>query len=81
MPAGDGTGDNVVMYTGTGNDRDLVLSRIGGSVPTLTAIGYYREDVNMDGVVKYTGSANDRDPILVNVGGTVPTATRAAQLP
>ncbi|MCC7503327.1 MAG: hypothetical protein IT229_12405 [Flavobacteriales bacterium] len=79
--AGDASGDNVVMYTGTGNDRDLVLSRIGGSVPTLTAIGYYREDVNMDGVVKYTGSANDRDPILVNIGGTVPTATRAAQLP
>ena len=79
--AGDASRDGVLRYTGTGNDRDLVLTRIGGSVPTLTAIGYHPEDVNMDGVVKYTGSANDRDPILVNIGGTLPTATRTALLP
>ncbi|MFT3885757.1 MAG: hypothetical protein QM724_10095 [Flavobacteriales bacterium] len=79
--AGDVDHDGVLMYTGAGNDRDPILVRIGGTVPTATVSGYYVEDVNMDGVVKYTGTGNDRDPILVNIGGTVPTATRRAQLP
>ena len=79
--SGDASGDGVLKYTGTVNDRDMILTRIGGTVPTATVNGYFREDVNLDGVVKYTGSANDRDPILQNIGGTVPTATRTAQLP
>jgi hypothetical protein len=79
--AGDVTRNNVLQYTGTGNDRDPILSRIGGTVPTGTAAGYFLEDVNLDGVVLYTGNANDRDIILQNIGGTVPTGTRAAQLP
>lgn len=80
MWAGDVREDNSVKYTGTTNDRDPVLSRVGGSVPTSVLSGYYREDVNLDGVVKYTGSNNDRDPILVNVGSLV-TSVRAAALP
>jgi hypothetical protein len=28
--------DGVVKYTGEGNDRDRVLSNIGGTVPTIT---------------------------------------------
>lgn len=79
--AGDVDRNNVLRYTGSANDRDPILVRIGGSSPTTTVNGYYGEDVNMDGVVRYVGSANDRDPILVNVGGSVPTATRSAQLP
>ena len=73
--------DNELKYTGSNNDRDPVLVRIGGTVPTNTVLGYYRDDVNLDGVVKYTGSDNDRDPILVNIGGTVPTQVRTEQLP
>ncbi|HMQ77792.1 MAG TPA: hypothetical protein PKE21_17055, partial [Flavobacteriales bacterium] len=68
-------------YAGGGNDRDPILVRIGGLVPTATVNGYYPEDVNLNGQVKYAGSANDRDPILVNIGGVVPTAVRNAQLP
>lgn len=79
--AGDVTTDGQVKYTGALNDRDPILLRIGGVVPTNTVVGYFREDVNMDGVVKYTGAANDRDPILVNIGGAVPTNVRNAQLP
>ncbi|MBK9276097.1 MAG: hypothetical protein IPM49_16370 [Flavobacteriales bacterium] len=79
--AGDVTFNGQVKYAGGGNDRDPILVRIGGTVPTNTANGYFPEDVNLNGQVKYAGSANDRDPILVNIGGTVPTAVRNAQLP
>lgn len=73
--------DGMVLYTGQNNDRDQLLVRVGGIVPTATTNGYFSEDLNMDGEVKYTGGSNDRDPILVNIGGTVPTASRAEQLP
>jgi hypothetical protein len=79
--AGDVTFDHLVKYTGATNDRDPILVRIGGLVPTNTVIGYFPEDVNMTGEVKYTGATNDRDPILVNIGGVVPTNTLQEQLP
>ncbi|MCB0790181.1 MAG: hypothetical protein H6595_03025 [Flavobacteriales bacterium] len=79
--AGNVVPDGSLKYAGASNDRDPILVRIGGTVPTATANGYYPEDVTLDGVVKYAGASNDRDPILVNVGGTVPTATRVQQLP
>lgn len=70
-----------LKYTGTANDRDPILTDIGGTIPTATMNGYYVTDHNLDGVVKYTGALNDRDPILTNIGGIVPTNTRAEQLP
>ncbi|MBK9513264.1 MAG: trypsin-like peptidase domain-containing protein [Flavobacteriales bacterium] len=73
--------DGRLSYSGSGNDRDPILSRIGGAVPTATTTGYLSEDVNMDGVVKYSGASNDRDPILNNIGGVVPTATVLEQMP
>ncbi|MBL8000494.1 MAG: beta-propeller fold lactonase family protein [Flavobacteriales bacterium] len=79
--AGDPTGDGILKYTGGANDRDPVLLRIGGVVPTSTLTGYWPEDVNLDGVVRYTGSGNDRDPILQNIGGVIPTTIRQEQLP
>ncbi len=78
---GDCTGDGVVRYTGSLNDRDPILARIGGVIPTSSTPGYWPEDLNLDGVVRYTGGANDRDPILQNIGGVVPTNTRLEQLP
>jgi Fungalysin metallopeptidase (M36)/Fungalysin/Thermolysin Propeptide Motif len=78
---GNAVHDGLLKYTGTTNDRDPILTRVGGTVPTATANGYWPEDHTLDGVVKYTGISNDRDPILVNIGGTVPTATRVEQLP
>lgn len=77
---GDVTMDHVIKYTGSGNDRDPILSRIGGVEPTNTVAGYYNEDVNLSGVVKYTGASNDRDPILDALGGNA-TQTRQEQLP
>ncbi|MBK9193759.1 MAG: hypothetical protein IPO17_01995 [Flavobacteriales bacterium] len=78
---GNAVRDGLLKYTGTTNDRDPILTRVGGTVPTATTNGYWPEDHTLDGVVKYTGISNDRDPILVNVGGTIPTATRSEQLP
>lgn len=77
----DVTGNNQVMYSGSGNDRDPILVRIGSVVPTAIATGYHRTDTNMDGVTRYTGGANDRDPILQNIGGVVPTNVLHGQVP
>ncbi len=79
--AGDVTGDQEVKYTGVGNDRDLILIEIGGSVATNTSSGYLPTDLNLDGIVKYTGLHNDRDRILQVIGGTVATTVRSQPLP
>ena len=79
--SGDATGDRAIKFTGNGNDRDAVLTAIGGAIPTGVASGYLRTDVNMDGNVRYTGAANDRDPVLVNIGGSSPTIVVTEQLP
>jgi hypothetical protein len=73
--------NGVVRYTGSANDRDPVLTAIGGVVPTATVTGYRREDVNLDGWTIYTGSGNDRDFILTTIGGTMPTNTRSSTVP
>ncbi|MBP6313657.1 MAG: DUF839 domain-containing protein [Flavobacteriales bacterium] len=74
--------DGDIRYTGTNNDRDQILTAIGGVVPTNTVTSEYRpEDLNMDGVVRYTGSKNDRDLILNNIGGVVPTNSISEQVP
>ena len=79
---GDTNFDGQVKYTGINNDRDVVLSAVGGSTPTNVASNVYNgADVNMDGAVKYVGPNNDRDIILQTIGGTVPTAVRVQQLP
>jgi hypothetical protein len=79
--AGNVLPDDAIKYTGPANDRDPILSAIGGSVPTATVTGYLPEDVNLDGAVKYVGPGNDRDPILLSIGGSIPTATITEQLP
>jgi hypothetical protein len=73
--------NNNLLYTGEGNDRDPILARIGGSVPTAEVAGYFLEDTDLDGFVRYVGTRNDRDPVLSNIGGSVPTNTRLAQMP
>ena len=79
--AGDVTFNGQVKYTGSGNDRDPILTTVGSTTPNNTVSIYSTRDVNLNGQVKYTGSANDRDPILVNVGSTTPNNIRQAQLP
>lgn len=81
MWAGNARRDADLKYTGSNNDRDPILVKVGSTTPNNTVAGYWLEDVNMDGTAKYTGSANDRDPILVNVGSTTPNNVRIEQLP
>jgi hypothetical protein len=70
-----------LLYIGSGNDRDPILARIGGSIPTNQVTGYWLEDTNLDGAVRYLGLGNDRDAILQNIGGSIPTNNRLEQLP
>lgn len=79
--AGNTVRNTEIKYTGSNNDRDPILVRVGSTTPNNTVSGYYIEDVNLNGTVQYTGSANDRDPILVNVGGTTPNNILTEQLP
>ncbi len=79
--AGNAQGDAELKYIGASNDRDPILTVVGGTTPNNTTTGYSAEDVNLDGVVKYIGADNDRDPILTNVGSTTPNNTRVQQLP
>ena len=80
--AGDATGNGQLAYTGSGNDRDPILTAVGSTTPNNVLNNQYsRLDTNLDGMVKYTGSANDRDVILTNVGSTTPNTTRVQQLP
>jgi hypothetical protein len=79
--SGDVNADGTVKYVGGANDRDIILSSIGGAVPTNTVSGYLPGDVTLDGVVRYVGADNDRDPILQTVGGSVPTNVRSGTLP
>jgi len=81
MWTGNVISDDQVKYTGINNDRDAILTAIGGVVPTASISGYHSEDTTLDGLVKYTGLNNDRDIILVNIGGVIPTSTRSEQLP
>lgn len=79
---GDTNGDGIAKYTGSINDRDIVLQAIGGTTPTNVMNNVYdRRDVNLNGNIMYTGTNNDRDVILQAIGGTVPTAVRTQQLP
>jgi uncharacterized repeat protein (TIGR03806 family) len=78
---GDVTADGKLKYIGSNNDRDAILLRIGGSIPTNVISGYYSEDVNLDGEVKYVGTQNDRDQVLLNIGGSSVTVIRTEQLP
>jgi hypothetical protein len=78
---GDSNFDKQIKYTGSGNDRDGILIKVGSSTPNNISSGYHNEDINMDGLVKYTGSSNDRDIILITIGGSTPNNVRTQQIP
>ena len=78
---GNAVADASVKYQGGANDREAILSAIGGVVPTNTISGYLSTDVTMDGKVRYLGALNDREAILSTIGGSVPTNVRQEQLP
>ncbi len=78
--SGDINRSGSILYSGGGNDRDLILFAIGGVVVTNVVSGYRSEDLNLDGDVKYTGADNDRDLILLNTG-SLPGMARYGVVP
>jgi hypothetical protein len=77
---GDASGNMVVRYTNPGNDKDAILSAIGG-ITTGSLLNVYRkEDINMNRQVRYTNPGNDKD-FLVNVLGGTTTGSRSQILP
>ncbi len=75
---GDANGDGQIKYQGSGNDRGLILSAIGGTDITNTLSGYLPTDINLNGQVKYQGSGNDRGIVLSSIGGSVITKVTKA---
>lgn len=71
MISGDINQDMQLKYSGTGNDRSLILQRIltsvGGTAINATTTGYFEEDLRMDGILKYSGSGNDPSLIIQNI--------------
>ena len=45
--AGNALRDTNLRYTGLSNDRDPILVRLGGTMPTNVVAGYYTEDRQM----------------------------------
>jgi hypothetical protein len=68
--AGDVNGNGQIKYSGSGNDRILILNLLGGNLLG-TVSGYKIEDVNLNGQSKYSGAGNDRIIILNNLGGNL----------
>lgn len=71
MIGGDLSQDGILKYSGSGNDRGLILQRIlaetGGTAINATAAGYFPEDLRMDSIVKYSGNGNDPSLIIQNL--------------
>jgi len=60
-------------YNGLDNDKDKVLSAVGGSSTINTTVyGYRQEDLNMDGKIRFNGTDNDRNLILSTIGVSTP---------
>lgn len=71
MICGDVNRNRQLKYSGSGNDRSLILQKIvqvssSNSINT-TISGYFTEDLSMDGIVKYSGSGNDASIIIQNI--------------
>jgi len=72
MIAGDVNHDGMIVYSGSGNDRAPILTRLTALTGTPSISSFYpniylNEDVTMDGVLAYSGSGNDRAIILTNL--------------
>jgi hypothetical protein len=74
MWAGNGNSNANSRFLGPSNDRDVLLSFLGGITTGVVNNAYHPTDYNMNGVVRFLGPANDRDVLLGQVLGGVTTA-------
>lgn len=71
MIAGNANGNNFVSYAGSGNDRAVILTVLGGVNTNIVNNIYSPSDLNLSGSVYYSGTGNDRAVILNSLGGDV----------
>jgi hypothetical protein len=71
---GDANSNKNVKYNGLSNDKDMVLTAVGGFANiNATLFNVYRqEDVNLDGRIRYNGLNSDRVTILTTIGTSSP---------
>lgn len=69
--AGDINQDGHISQSGPGNDRRLILLRLGGNDPGMVVNGYWNEDLNLDGKVDYLGHNCDRTTLRNTIGSTL----------
>jgi len=81
--SGDGNSNKNVKYNGISNDKDLVLTGLGGPnfVNGTLKMVYRAEDLNMDGKIRYNNTDNDRAIILNNVGVLSPNTVVSQHTP
>jgi len=81
--SGDANSNKNVKYNGNvGNDKDAILTALGGTANSNNTLNAYRkEDVNMDGKVRYNNTDNDRQIILNNVGTLTPNKILSQHTP
>ena len=73
--------NNIVRFSGPGNDKDYILNGILGGNNTASIIGYSSGDINMDRTVKYSGPNNDKDFLLFSVLSSNVTNSQTQYLP
>ncbi|RYE19103.1 MAG: hypothetical protein EOP51_20600 [Sphingobacteriales bacterium] len=71
MIAGNTNGNGFISYSGSGNDRAILLTSLGGNNTTILTDIYHNSDLNLSGSVFYSGSGNDRAVILNALNGNV----------
>ncbi len=71
MWAGDSNADTYVKFNNAGNDKEVVLTKVGSATVSNAVQGYENEDLNLDGYVKYTGNSNDKVVIYNTLDGAV----------
>ncbi|MEO8109671.1 MAG: hypothetical protein ABI594_06565 [Ginsengibacter sp.] len=69
-----------VKYGGPSNDKDYILTILGGN-STATVNGYNQADINFNRAVKYGGPGNDKDFLLSTIFNGVSTSSRIESLP
>ena len=71
MIAGNANGNGFISYSGSGNDRAIILNALDGNNTNVLSNVYYSSDLNLSGSIYYSGSGNDRAIILNALSGNV----------
>jgi hypothetical protein len=79
--AGNASLNTNVRYAGIGNDKDFMLSLLGGDPLGVLSTVYHQGDLNLNRIFRYAGISNDKDFLLATPAGSDPLAVRTQALP